>query len=99
MTDLLIHGGPIYTLDGNRPPTEALLIRDDRIVAVGTEAEVRPLVTGTFEDIALKGRAVVPGLTDAHIHLLWTGLGRRTVVAPAATDDERTWGFPSWLEE
>ncbi len=39
MPDLLFHGGPIYTLDPARRRVDALLVRDDRIVVVETEAE------------------------------------------------------------
>ena len=79
MPDLLFHGGPIYTLEQGRPRVEALLVRGDRIVARGTEQEIRPLLQDGYEDVPLDGRAVIPGLTDAHIHLLWTGLGRLSV--------------------
>jgi predicted amidohydrolase YtcJ len=79
MPDLLFHGGPIHTLDKARPRAEALLVRGERIVAVGSEAEIRPLLAPGYQDVPLRGRAVVPGLTDAHIHLLWTGLGRLSI--------------------
>ena len=79
MKTLLLHGGPIYTLDREHPRVEALLVRGERIVAVGSERDVRGSTEGPCEEIALDGRAVIPGLTDAHIHLLWTGLGRMTV--------------------
>jgi predicted amidohydrolase YtcJ len=79
MPDLLFHGGPIYTLDPRQPRAEALLVRGDRIVAVGSEADVRAASGGRYEDVPLNGRALVPGLIDAHIHILWTGLGRMNV--------------------
>lgn len=79
MPDLLFHGGPIYTLDPARPRVEALLVRGDRIAAAGSAADVRAQIAGSYEDMPLGSRAIVPGLTDAHIHLLWTGLGRLSV--------------------
>ncbi|HEY0601426.1 MAG TPA: amidohydrolase [Herpetosiphonaceae bacterium] len=79
MPDLLFHGGAIYTLDPQQPQVEALLVRDDTIVAAGAAAEVREHLRPGYEDIALGGRAVVPGLTDAHIHLLWTGIHSQNV--------------------
>ncbi len=88
MPDLLFHGGPIYTLDRLRPRAEALLVRDDRIVAAGSEAEVRPLLPGSYDDVPLGGRTIVPGLTDAHIHLLWTGLGHLSVDLDGVADLE-----------
>jgi hypothetical protein len=79
MPDILFHGGPIYTLDPQQLQAEALLVRDDTIVAVGSAAEVRVHARPGYEDISLDGRALIPGLTDAHIHLLWTGLNRQNV--------------------
>jgi predicted amidohydrolase YtcJ len=79
MPDLLFHGGPIYTLDPLQPRAEALLVRDNIIVAVGSAAEVRAAARPGYEDISLAGRSLIPGLTDAHIHLLWTALGRQHV--------------------
>src|ERR671933_1132671 len=86
MPDFLFHGGPIYTLEQGRPRVEALLVRGDRIVARGTEQEIRPLLEDGYEDVPLDGRAVIPGLIDAHIHLLWTGLGRLSVDLDGVAD-------------
>lgn len=79
MPDLLFHGGSIYTLDAQQPQVEALLVRDDTIVAAGAAADVRQHLRPGYEDVSLRGRAIVPGLTDAHIHLLWTGINRQNV--------------------
>lgn len=79
MNGLLFHSGPIYTLDARRPQAEALLVRGERIAALGSESEVRAALNDSgpdsaYDDIDLRGRALLPGLTDAHIHLAWTGL-------------------------
>lgn len=79
MPDLIFHGGPIYTLDPQQKRAEAVLVRDDVIVAVGSAAEIRAAAQPGYEDVALAGRALLPGLTDAHIHLLWTGINRQYV--------------------
>lgn len=79
MTDLLFYDGPIYTLDHRQPRAEALLVRDERIIAVGNAADVRAQARPGYEAIALRGRALLPGLTDAHIHLLWTGQNRQRI--------------------
>jgi predicted amidohydrolase YtcJ len=93
MPDILLHNGPIYTLDRERPHVEALLLRDDQVLAAGSEADLRPLLGRHVDDIDLRGRAVVPGLCDAHIHLLWTGLGRLNVDLDGVAD------FPAALEQ
>lgn len=78
MKSLLFHNGPIYTLDADRPQVEALEVRGERIVALGGVHEVRAALQNAgssgYDDIDLQGRALLPGLTDAHIHLAWTGL-------------------------
>jgi predicted amidohydrolase YtcJ len=79
MPDILFHGGPIYTLNNNQPRAEALLVRNNTIIAVGHASELREYLRPGYEDVPLAGRALIPGLTDAHIHLLWTGLNRQRV--------------------
>jgi predicted amidohydrolase YtcJ len=67
--DVILTGGKIFTADATHPWAEALAIRGERIVAVGTSDEIRQLATRTTRDISLHGRVVVPGLNDAHDHL------------------------------
>ena len=66
--DLVITGADVFSVDPARRWAEAIAIRGDRIVAVGTEAEVREAVGGGGEHLHLPGRMVVPGFQDAHIH-------------------------------
>jgi predicted amidohydrolase YtcJ len=72
----LIVLGDVYTVDAARSWAKAVAIRGDRIVAVGTEAEVRERV-GTAE--AISGACIVPGFQDAHIHAAFAGRIRRHV--------------------
>ena len=68
--DLVLVGGKVFTSDTTRPWAEALAIRGDRIIAVGTTADIRPLAGGTTRIIDVGGRVVVPGFNDAHDHVL-----------------------------
>ncbi len=73
--DYLLINGRIYTVDATQPVAEAMAIRDDRILMVGTTAQL----TAAYPEaprIDLKGRAVVPGFIDAHAHLMGLGLSR-----------------------
>lgn len=72
--DLILAGGKIFTADPARPWAEALAIAGDRIVAVGTSAEVRALAGTGTRVIELQRRVVVPGFNDAHTHV-GPGLG------------------------
>lgn len=69
----------IHTFDPARPRASALLVRGDRIVAVGDDRQVLSAASGPVERLDLKRRAVVPGFIDAHIHLLSYGLSLRVV--------------------
>lgn len=51
----------------------ALAVRDGKIVAVGSEAEIRPLAGPQTQVIDAGGRAVIPGFVDPHTHLCWGG--------------------------
>ena len=72
--DLILHGGTVITIDPAFRLAEAVAVADDRIVAVGGNAEVRALAHGYTCLIDLGGRAVVPGLVDAHAHMDREGL-------------------------
>ena len=67
--DLLLVGGKVFTSDTTRPWAEALAMRGDRIVAVGSSAEVRALASPSSRVIDVGGRVVVPGFNDAHDHI------------------------------
>ena len=87
--DLVLQGGVIFTLDDARPRATALAVTRGRIVAVGADADVKPLVGRGTRVIDLAGRAVVPGLTDAHVHVegLGTALERLDLVGAASLED------------
>jgi len=72
--DLVLFNGRVYTMDSEFPFAPALAARCGRIVAVGTDAEVRKLAGSESEFFDLKGRTVLPSFTDAHIHLTGYGL-------------------------
>jgi predicted amidohydrolase YtcJ len=74
MPALLLYNGPIYTLNPEQPTARAVLISGGRIVAVGSEGRVQAAAAGLkAQPINLQGRAVVPGLTDAHVHINFQG--------------------------
>lgn len=89
MTDILFHNGPIHTLNPDQPQAEALLVRDNTIIAVGSAVDVRQQARPGYDDVSLQNRALIPGLCDAHIHLLWTGqnLQRIDLAEVASFDD------------
>jgi len=87
--DLVLSGGVVITLDSTRPRATAVAVRDGRVVAVGDEALVKPFIGRTTKRIDLAGRAVVPGLTDAHVHVegLGTSLESLDLVGATTLDE------------
>lgn len=66
--DLVLLGAAVYTMDAARRWAQAVAVRDGRIAAVGTDADVEGLVGAETEVLQLEGRMVLPGFQDAHIH-------------------------------
>jgi hypothetical protein len=70
---LVLTNGKIFTADAQGTIAEAVAVENDRIVAVGTSAEITRAYTGT-RTVDLRGRLVTPGFNDAHIHFIGGGL-------------------------
>jgi hypothetical protein len=77
--DLVLLNAVVHTVDPKQPRAEAVAVRGNRIVAVGTGAELRAYVGSASRVIDLGGRTVVPGFHDAHAHLLGIGFARLDV--------------------
>jgi predicted amidohydrolase YtcJ len=74
----VLHNARIYTVDDARPTAEAMAFHEGRLLAVGASGEVLAQFPDA-ERIAAGGRTVVPGLIDAHAHLM--GLGQSLLQA------------------
>lgn len=72
--DLVLVGGRVATMDAARSWASAVAVRDGRIVAVGADARMRSMVGSSTRVIDLRGRSVVPGFQDAHVHPVHGGL-------------------------
>jgi predicted amidohydrolase YtcJ len=72
--DLIITGAKVITVDPSFSAAEAVAVRDDKIIAVGGAAEIAALGVDHTRIIDAAGRAVIPGLIDAHAHMDREGL-------------------------
>ena len=74
---LILHNGIVRTMDAAHPVAQAIALSGGRVLAVGSDREVL-LAAGPGADaevIDLRGRLVLPGFTDSHLHFLWYALG------------------------
>src|SRR5271169_1716142 len=72
--DLILHRGLFTTLDPSNPTASAVAIGDGKFMAVGRDEEIMPLAGQGTRIVDLKGRRVLPGLIDNHLHIIRGGL-------------------------
>lgn len=71
---LVLKNGRITTMNPRQPTATAIVIRNDRILAVGNDDAIPAVLGLGAEVVDLNGRSVVPGLMDAHVHFQWYSL-------------------------
>ena len=69
LADLILTNGKIITVDAAFTVAQALAIAGDRIVAVGSDAAMARVSGPTTRVVDLKGKTVIPGITDGHAHM------------------------------
>ncbi len=85
MTRILLTNALIHTLDHRQPSATALAIDEGRIIAVGATDALLAEFGSRFEVEDLHGRVLLPGLTDAHLHLQHYALALAMVDCETAT--------------
>jgi len=106
--DLILSNGKVITVDEKFSIAQAVAVRGDRIVAVGTNEDVLRLAGPGTRRIDLRGRSVIPGLIDHHGHYLregstfqeevrWEGIESRRQALEMLRARARTAGPGAWL--
>ncbi|HWX66588.1 MAG TPA: amidohydrolase [Rhodanobacter sp.] len=72
--ELILHRGQFATLDRGQPHASAVAIAGGRFIAVGNDADIMALAGTGTRVVDLKGRRVLPGLIDNHLHIIRGGL-------------------------
>src|SRR5438552_1839600 len=73
--DLVFINGNIYTVNDRNPHAEAIVVKGDRVIFVGSNADAKKFEGAKTRVIDLHGETVLPGMTDAHYHFI--GVGQR----------------------
>jgi predicted amidohydrolase YtcJ len=97
--------GNTLTLNQSRPLAEGVAVAGARIVAVGSNKEIKSLIEQTTRVIDLKGATILPGFVDCHIHLIEYGLSLRnidlrgvpSIVEMKRRVAERAQGSTAWI--
>ena len=90
---IILSNGNILTLDAKNSRAEALAIANGRITHVGASVEIRSKTGQGWESIDLRGKTVLPGFIDSHVHFLATAL------AAAGIDLSETRSVPEILKK
>jgi len=106
--DLVLRGGRVWAGKG-LPAASAIALKDGRVAALGRDADVQPLIGPGTRVVELRGRLVVPGFNDAHVHFLSGGFGLLSVDLRDARDEQdfaarigahaRTLPKGTWIQE
>jgi predicted amidohydrolase YtcJ len=72
--DLVLINGKVLTLDGRSTVTEAVAVRDGKILATGSSASIKSLAGSRTRVLDVSGKTVIPGLIDTHAHFKAAGL-------------------------
>lgn len=87
--DLVIYGGPIYTVSEGQPVVEAVAVKGDRITFAGSRKEAEALIGDSTEVVDLQGKAMYPGFIEGHGHIMGVGYNEMTLnLADAKSFDE-----------
>jgi len=77
--DLALLNGNVVTMDRRLKRVEAVAIVGERILRVGKNSDVKPLISKNSKVLDLRGKTVIPGIIDAHIHFVDYGLSLQRI--------------------
>ncbi len=86
--DIVFTNGRIWTANQEKPWAEAVAVRGDRIIAVGTNADLKSLADESEKVVDLGGKLMVPGFIDNHTHFIGGGFQLQSVDLRNATSEE-----------
>jgi predicted amidohydrolase YtcJ len=98
--DQVFFNGEIYTVDDKQPWAQAVAIKEDTIVQVGNNQDIQSLISDTTTVTDLKGKMMLPGFHDTHVHLISGGmLENNCILKDSKTVAEVLTGITSYLQK
>jgi len=86
--DLVIINANIHTMDAQRTVAKSIAVLGNKIIAIGSDADTKPLIGPNTKVIDAHGRLVIPGFNDAHVHFSETGAQLSSVDLRSAKSPE-----------
>jgi predicted amidohydrolase YtcJ len=77
--DLVITNANVRTLDSAKPTAQAVAVIGNKIISIGTNAEIKQLIGKQTKVIDAQGKLLLPGFNDAHVHFIEGGMGLSSV--------------------
>ncbi len=77
--NIAFFNGEVITVDGQDSIHEAIAISDNKILAVGSNEEIKELIGDSTQVIDLEGKSILPGIIDAHLHLVMYGTSQLSI--------------------
>lgn len=81
--DVVLINGEVITVDQKNAVVEAVAIKDNQIVVVGSNQEVKSFIGENTDVIDLQGKTLLPGFIDSHLHIISHGLNQLAVSCKA----------------
>ena len=71
--DLVVTNANVRTMNGAQKQATSIAVLGGKIIAVGSDADTKPLIGPKTNVIDANGKLVIPGFNDAHVHFMETG--------------------------
>ncbi len=78
VADLVLRGGKVVTVDTLLPEAEAIAVKGDTIIAVGSDEDIAAFIGSNTQIVELDGNLAIPGLIEGHGHFM--GIGRAKMI-------------------
>lgn len=99
VADLVVRHAKVYTVEIDQPWAQAVAVKGDKIIAAGRDDDIEQYIGSGTSVVDAKGRLLLPGFTDCHVHLAPGAAGLDQVSLNTATSlDEAQWRIKDYAD-